>query len=362
MGNNLNNLKYIVYLTINKTNNKIYIGVHETNNPEKFDGYLGCGAFIDKPSSYNKGKTHLHNAILKYGISSFYRVTIAVFNTKQEALNLENLLVNEEFIKRVDTYNMVCGGSAPPVHIKSVYQFDITGKLIKQWNSVIEVINHYKCNKDRINMCIKDKRSFNGYWSYNNYININEYRLSAREQVFQYNKDKILLNVFENASEAANKLSLDRQAITNAIFDRVSYSGYYFLRADDDILNIGNKNNIQKTKVFRYNIDGSFNNAYDSIKDAINDTPKTSNGNIIRAIKHNRLCGNYRWSYIKSDFIQDFKESDIKAVKIAQYDLNDNLIKIWESINECKEQFPCCQKVCRNQRKSTKGFKFKYIS
>ena len=61
-------MKYIVYLTTNKINNKIYIGVHETENPEVFDGYIGCGAYINKPATYNKNKTHLHNAILKYGI------------------------------------------------------------------------------------------------------------------------------------------------------------------------------------------------------------------------------------------------------------------------------------------------------
>ena len=54
-----NNLKYIVYLTTNKINNKIYIGVHKTD-PTQFDGYIGCGAYINKPNTYNKGKTHLH--------------------------------------------------------------------------------------------------------------------------------------------------------------------------------------------------------------------------------------------------------------------------------------------------------------
>jgi hypothetical protein len=39
-------MKYIVYQTLNKVNNKIYIGVHQTENPEIFDGYYGCGITI----------------------------------------------------------------------------------------------------------------------------------------------------------------------------------------------------------------------------------------------------------------------------------------------------------------------------
>ena len=32
--------KYIVYLTMNLVNKKIYVGVHKTKTPYKFDGYL----------------------------------------------------------------------------------------------------------------------------------------------------------------------------------------------------------------------------------------------------------------------------------------------------------------------------------
>ena len=360
-------MKYIVYQTTNKINNKIYIGVHETENPDKFDGYIGCGAYVNKSNTYNKGKTHLHNAILKYGTSAFIRTTIKTFDNLEDALDLECWLVDEEFVKRTDTYNMILGGGYPPILSKKVYQFDLQGNLLKEWKSIVSIIDHYKCNNNRITMSIKDKRSFdNCYWSFYNTININNYRISSRGYVFQYNKDGKLLNIFKNASEASLKLDIHRDAIVNSIFDRTLCSGYYFLKADDDIeLLLKEKSSkifINKTPVFRYLLSGEFDKEYSSIAEAIKDTPKTSNGNIIRAIKHNRTCGGYKWSYIKSNIIKPFNDLDLKPVKIAQYDLNHNLIKIWNSVSECKKVYPSCQKVCRKERRSTNNFIFEYIS
>lgn len=38
-------MKYIVYKTTCLVNNKIYVGVHQTYNPDIFDGYLGRGLY-----------------------------------------------------------------------------------------------------------------------------------------------------------------------------------------------------------------------------------------------------------------------------------------------------------------------------
>lgn len=364
MGNNI--MKYIVYITTNKINNKIYVGVHQTENPDIFDGYLGCGAYANKPSSYNKGKTHLHNAILKYGTSAFYRQTLRVFDNLEDALDLEAWIVNDAFVKRTDTYNMTLGGQVPPILSKTIYQFDLKGNLIKTWDSIKDITNYYKINKDRIAMCIKDKRSFNNFfWSDKENINIKEFRLSDRGYVYQYNKDGKLLNIFKNASEAALKLDITRNAISNAVFNRILCSGYYFLRPDEDI-NIllydrSNKILANTTKVYRYLKDGTFDKEYKSIKEASLDTPKTCHGNIICAIKNNKTSGGFRWSYIKSNKIKPYSELDLKPIKIAQYDLNHNLIKIWDSVKDCKKEFPGCQKVCRKERKTTKGYIFEYI-
>ena len=360
-------MKYIVYLTTNKVNNKIYIAVHSTENPNIFDGYIGCGANIYFPNTYNKGKTHLHNAILKYGTSAFHRITLREFDSLEDALDLESWLVTDSFVKRVDTYNMIVGGGYPPILNKKIYQFDLEGNIIKEWDSITSITKHYNCNKDRIAMAIKDKRSFdNCYWDTKNSIDISKYRLSSRGYVFQYNKDGNLLNTFESASQAALKLDITRDAIVSAVFNRTLCSGYYFLRADEDIqLLINSKSSkllASVTPVYRYLITGEFDKEYKSITEAEKDTPKSSHGNIIRAIKNNRTCAGYRWSYDKTETILDFSTKSIKKIKIAQYDLDHNLIKIWDSVAECKKKYPSCQKVCRKERKTSNNFIFEYIS
>lgn len=86
---------YLIYKTTNIINNKIYIGLHVTSNIN--DNYLGSGFALKK-------------AIKKYGIASFKREILYIFDNKIDMVNKEKELVNEEFIARNDTYNISMGG------------------------------------------------------------------------------------------------------------------------------------------------------------------------------------------------------------------------------------------------------------
>ena len=94
---------YIVYQTTCLVNGKIYVGQHQTDDIH--DGYLGSGK-------------NLRKAIIKYGKDSFVREVIAIFDNKTAMNDLEILLVNESFINRPDTYNMVVGGRESNVGIE----------------------------------------------------------------------------------------------------------------------------------------------------------------------------------------------------------------------------------------------------
>ena len=74
-------MKYIVYLTTNTINNKIYIGVHGTENPDKFDGYLGNSVYANRPNSYEHPKYPFQYAVKKYGPKNFIRKVLKVFDS-----------------------------------------------------------------------------------------------------------------------------------------------------------------------------------------------------------------------------------------------------------------------------------------
>ena len=132
MENNLTNAyKYIVYITTNIVNKKIYIGVHKTQHPYGYDKYLGCGVTTNRPSSYEKASTPFQYAVKKYGPKNFIRKTLMVLDTLEEALKYEALIVNETFIKREDTYNIALGGGLPADNSIEIYQYSLDGTFIK---------------------------------------------------------------------------------------------------------------------------------------------------------------------------------------------------------------------------------------
>ena len=87
---------YYLYQIKNKLNNKIYIGVHKTNNLN--DGYMGSGTVIV-------------SAIKKYGIDNFEKTVLEYFLTSEEMFAREKEIVTDKFLIREDTYNLRRGGT-----------------------------------------------------------------------------------------------------------------------------------------------------------------------------------------------------------------------------------------------------------
>lgn len=360
-------MKYIIYITTNQVNGKIYIGLHKTDTPYSFDNYLGCGVYSNSPKSYMNGGTLFQNAVKKYGPKQFKRKTLKVFDSLKEAEQCEALLVNEEFIKRSDTYNTTVGGNYPPDLSKIVYQFDLQGNFIKEWKNQIEVTNYFNCYKDAIYESIKHKRSYKDYfWSNSPQINIDDYRLNITNKfTYQYNKEGKLLNVFQSIQEASEKLDIEKNRIVNALALKNTIEDCYFLPASVNIFDViewrKSKNGGRKI-VYRYNIDGSYDSEFKSIACAAKESGLKSTSSISSAIKNpKKTAGGYRWSLIKSNEITEVQlHNELTPQPVEVYDLNENFIKEFETISDCIKEFPYCRKVLRGERKSAHKCIFKY--
>lgn len=362
-------MKYIIYITINQVNSKIYIGLHKTDTPYSFDNYLGCGVYSNSPKSYMNGGTLFQNSVKKYGPNQFKRKTLKVFDTLEEAIAYEAILVNDEFVKRTDTYNMTIGGGYPPDLSKIVYQFDLEGNLLQEWKNQIEVTNYFDCYKDAIYESIKNKRSYKDcYWSNNNKINIEEYRLNITNKfTYHYNNEGILLNIFESIQEASEKLDIDKKRIINALALKSTIEDCYFLPANINIFDIiewrMSKNGGRKI-IYRYTMDGNYIDEFSSLSEAAKSLGLKSTSGISAAIKDpKKSSGEYRWSLIKSDKITEIQiNKELKPQAVEVFDLKGNLVKTFDTITECIKEFPYCRKVLRGERKTANNHIFKYIS
>lgn len=92
----------IVYKTTNLVNGKIYIGAYGG----KDETYYGSGTLLKK-------------AISRYGKKNFKRDVLFQFDTLEEAYTKEAEIVNKDFIKREDVYNLQTGGNGGRFRIVS---------------------------------------------------------------------------------------------------------------------------------------------------------------------------------------------------------------------------------------------------
>ena len=133
--------KYTVYKITNTLNNRYYIGIHKTDNPN--DSYMGSGNLIKK-------------AIDKYGKEFFSKQILHVYNTLKEASEKEQELVdiNDPLI-----YNIKHGGLGGFDHINSTRLNVHYGNRSEETKQKIKQ-NHW--SKSELRDLVKQKISRSG--------------------------------------------------------------------------------------------------------------------------------------------------------------------------------------------------------
>lgn len=348
-------------MTVNTVNQKIYIGVHITETPYKFDNYWGDG--ITGTSSYwfKHPKFPFQRACKKYGLDAFRRYTIKVFETYEEALQAEKEIVNEEFIHRPDTYNVALGGGSSLVVSteKPVYQYDLEGNFIKEYRSQSDAARKLGLsNMSQINHAVLAKGICKGYyWSETKKTKmLLEGFTKPIKEVYSYNLDGTFDKVYDSVAAAARDLDVALRVAQRAVVNGYKCAKHYLSYEKLDKFSKKEKIRVRHKEISRYSLSGEYIDtmSFTDAKMFCGKEYKKLRGAIA---EHYSCCG-YIWSYEKVSNVTPVRENLKK--KIEQYDLEGNLIKIWDSYRECNKEFSKLGEVLKGNRSQTKGYKFKY--
>ena len=367
-------MKYIVYLTTNTKSsinniNKIYIGVHQTENPNIFDGYLGCGVYVNQPSTYIYPKTPFQYAVKKYGTDAFKRIILFIFDKKEDAYNKESELVNTDFIKQSHVYNACLGGIANN-NGKPIYQFDLEGNLIKCWEYSRELYDYFGYSRQRFAYAIQDKHPFlNSLWATEEDIDASLYFTTKHGQpqiTYLYNKDGKYIDEFYSEKECSEFLNVTSIAVNKAIKQQSLLNKSYYVsnKLVDEFIPKAKNNYLQKT-FYVYTINNEFLGSY--IGKEVMPIIGLNSWSIIRDIFR------YQHGWYKDFYLSDEKIKEVpgkrfnhgNGILVDVLDKYGNFIETLNSVKEVKEKYKVPASKIKNIQKGDRYFKdyiFKYHS
>ena len=358
-------MMYIVYLTLNTKNRKIYIGVHQTEDDSVFDYYIGCGVFTNKTIKHPK--TPFQFAVKKYGYKAFERITLFRCSSYEEALSIEASIVNEEFLKRSDVYNVTLGGGLPPLLNKSVYQYSLDGTFICEHSSIESASKSVGAAfAGCISSAVSYKSQSFGYlWSLEKFekLDTTTYNNTLQKvKVYVYDENREFMDEFDSLTETADSLNISKYTtISNCIKSGRQYKNMYFSNVK---LNVLPESNIltNQSVIYQYTIEGEYITKYLNRNELKKKLGQSLTG-LSTAIANSTPFLDYRWSINYYDKLENLNVTKVTNLgkKIGQFTLDGELIKEYPTVRECRKDFGNVSKVLSGKVSHCKNFTFKYI-
>jgi len=158
------------------------------------------------------------------------------------------------------------------------------------------------------------------------------------KKVWQYDLDGNFIKEFNSAREAIDKLGISNpDNIRNAIIKKGSSGGFLWRKPSEDKSKIFVKRRkIRETKkVWQYDLNGNFIKEFNSEKEA---KDELGSGNIQIAILKRTSAGGFLWGRPSDDKSYVIKRKPRKTKPVWQYDLDGNFIKEFKSMREAKDE------------------------
>lgn len=356
-------MKHIVYKTTNLVNNYIYIGVHKTNDPDTFDGYIGCGVNIKVPYTYQHAKTKFQQAVKQFGTANFKREVLAIFDTPEEAYSLESELVDDNFLARSDVYNTIRGGIINQTQGIKVYQYDLKGNYLNEYNSYEDAGKSLNVQPSSIRRAVVYKYKIKEFYFSNDKLeklDISTFSNIEKVIVYRYLKNGQFDTEFESYNEAARQSDSSPSNIRSATMEGYCVrNSYYFSFIKEASFDIAKTIQIKSRPVHKYNSNGIYIKSYDTQEEA---EKQNKGSNITKAICLKQLDANgFMWSLEKLPKYNCPKPKNRKK-KVGKYDDDGNLLQQWDSARKCAADVgTSVQNVLNGKYPKHKGFVYKYI-
>ncbi len=141
---------------------------------------------------------------------------------------------NEEirYLARISSKNKIS---------KKVYQYDLEGNFIKEWNSVTEAVKICKCDVYNAFKTSSKNRSAGGYlWTDYKSLKINKIKNKNKtKKIYQFALNGKLIKIWDSANQASKELNINYSSIRNCLIG-LSKTAFGFIWDYDNEINISN--------------------------------------------------------------------------------------------------------------------------
>lgn len=333
-------MKYIVFCTINQKDNRILIGVHGTNDPSMFDGYIGDNVYINQNSTFMYPKTPFQCAVKKYGVQSFKRITLYIYENYREAQSKYSQIVTNDFIEQDFTYNGYDEYmfTSPEGHESPIYQFTLDGTLVKEWKSLNDIVQFYNKTSPKFAHAIITRHMFIGYyWSFDKSIDVEKYNPKDLNKVTHlYTLGGKWLKEFTSLEDCAEFLGVDIKTILESVKTQYRIGNYYVSNALTDLFIPKARRQCLHTRFYLYK-NKEFIGEYIG-KDLLRVIKETSWTKLRNRINDGGWWGDFyiSLSKISEDEIPERKKREIRIDVYTKY---GDFIESINSIKEVREKY-----------------------
>lgn len=288
-----------IYKITNLLNNKIYIG-QSVNIKERWKNHVRFSQDSKNPL-YNNS---LYKEIREYGSENF-ELTVIEECEKDDLNQRERYWINFYDSTNPEIgYNLCLGGGyyAP----RKVYQYDLDGNFIKEYDSISIAALKTNSNKCGISSCCNNRQlSCNNYqWSFELTKKTKYSRKLSRckeKPVFQYTLDGEFVKEFRSISEAARLTNNYHENISSCANKRTSSCGGYvwsFDKVENLKYSPKQPGGAGKKKVYQYTLDLELIAIHESIASAAKATGSNSSGISLCCSCKIKKSNGFIWSFV----------------------------------------------------------------